>query len=280
MLYSTRITDDKYKHWLLSVMQKTMSTQDFLRIQQIFKHDVGYTAMESMKLYKPLESLITSPNFNLYVLLAVHQLRLMHMIGYKHCDFHLNNILINETYNYYDFTLGHAIIIDFNHSKPIQFNTDTDEMDRLIQREFSVQISKEMLRQIDFMDFSRKVVKQYEIKVIESTLSRPLRDYLSVLEYRGGNLMENENDNSIKNDAVEHADVFHVRPGEWNIPSVDVVKKMFADSIMQRLQKCNPERFDSLNKTIRELETVDDDYLERLFYAQFNGLIVPEKLPK
>jgi serine/threonine protein kinase len=282
MLYSTRITDDKYKHWLLSVMQKTMSTQDFLRIQQIFKHDVGYTAMESMKLYKPLESLITSPNFNLYVLLAVHQLRLMHMIGYKHCDFHLNNILINETYNYYDFTLGHAIIIDFSHSKPIQFNTDTDEMDRLIQREFSVQISKEMLRQIDFMDFSRKVVKQYEIKVIESTLSRPLRDYLSVLEYRGGNLMENENenDNSIKTDAVEHADVFHVRPGEWKIPSVDVVKKMFADSIMQRLQKCNPERFDSLNKTIRELETVDDDYLERLFYAQFNGLIVPEKLPK
>jgi hypothetical protein len=25
---------------------------------------------------------------------------------------------------------------------------------------------------------------------------------------------------------------------------------------------------------------IDDEYIERLFYAQFNGLIVPDKLPK
>ena len=80
--------------------------------------------------------------------------------------------------------------------------------------------------------------------------------------------------------ALDDSDVFHTREGEWTLPSDDVVKKMFADLILQRLQKCNPERYDSLKKTLDELETMDDDYIERLFYAQFNGLIVPEKLSK
>ena len=279
MLYSTRITDDKYKEWLLSVMQKTMSTQDFLRIQQIFKHDVGYTAMESMELYKPLETFITSPKYPLYVLFAMHQLRVMHRLGYKHCDFHLNNILINESYNYYDFVSGHAIIIDFTQSTSFRSadTTNIHVMNKLIQREIGfLQISEKMFEQMDFMDFSRRGVQQNDMHVIQSRLSRPLRDYLPVLRYRGGN-MENKKEEP---NALDDSDVFHTREGEWTLPSDDVVKKMFADLILQRLQKCNPERYDSLKKTLDELETMDDDYIERLFYAQFNGLIVPEKLSK
>ena len=119
-----------------------------------------------------------------------------------------------------------------------------------------------------------------------------LRDYIPILVYRGGNMNNNNNDDSVVEDEDEVKEVVvkedeeeddgqpYIREGEWKIPSDDVLKQMFADAIMKRMQKCNPERYEYLNKKLQEIETLDDEYIERLFYAQFNGLIVPDKLPK
>jgi len=290
LLYSSRITDDVYKTRLLSIMKKTMSAQDFQRIRQIFTHDVGYIAMECMKTYKPLESFeSTTPYFQFYVLFAIHQLQLMHRQGYKHCDFHLNNILIDESCHYYDFMPGRAIIIDFSKSKPIT-KRDSQNLDILIKRECSVPVSSVMITQLGYMNSYHLYIQQNKVFVLESKLPRPLRDYISILVYRGGNM-------NMNNSVVEHEDVVkeevvvkedeeeddgqpYIREGEWKIPSDDVLKQMFADAIMKRMQKCNPERYEYLNKKLQEIETLDDEYIERLFYAQFNGLIVPDKLPK
>jgi hypothetical protein len=214
----------------------------------------------------------------------------MHRHGYKHCDFHLNNILIDESCHYYDFMPGRAIIIDFSKSKPIT-KRDSQNPDILIKRECSVPVSSVMITQLGYMNSSHRSIQQNNVFVLESKLPRPLRDYIPILVYRGGN-MNNNNDDSV----VEHEDVVkdeievkedeeeddgqpYIREGEWKIPSDDVLKQMFADAIMKRMQKCNPERYEYLNKKLQEIETLDDEYIERLFYAQFNGLIVPDKLP-
>lgn len=51
-------------------------------------------------------------------------------------------------------------------------------------------------------------------------------------------------------------------------------------NLTRRNRKPIQERYDSLKKTLDELETMYDDYIERFFYTQFNSLIVTEKLPK
>jgi serine/threonine protein kinase len=275
----------------LSFMQNTMSPEDFQRIRQLHKHDVGYIAMECMKTYQPLESFETSPNYQFYMLFAIHQLQMMHRIGYKHCDFHLNNILIDESYHYYDFMPGRAIIIDFCKSKPIT-KSDSQNLDVLIKRECSVPVSSVMIKQLQWMNKSHEMVQQNIIQVIESILSRPLRDYIPVLVFRGGNM--NNTDGVVKDvdkvedvdvdvDKIVEQDVEHVeekqREGEWQFPSDDVLKQMFSDVIMKRMQRCNPETYEYLTNKLQEVKTLDDDYIERLFYAQFNGLIVPDKLP-
>ena len=298
LLYSDRFAsnNDVYKHRLLAVMQQTMSVQDFQRIRQIFTHDVGYIAMECMKSYKPLESLETSHYFQFYVLFAIHQLRLMHQLGYKHCDFHLNNILIDESCHYYDFMPGRAIIIDFCKSKPIT-KRDSQNLDILIKRECSVPVSSGMITKLKYMNRSHRSIQQNKIQVLESKLPRPLRDYIPILVFRGGNMNNNDGTDEVEDkDEVEVEDKEgvelehveeevddgqpYIREGEWKIPSDDVLKQMFADAIMKHMQKSNPETYQYLNKKLQEIETLDDEYIERLFYAQFNGLIVPDKLPK
>jgi hypothetical protein len=116
-----------------------------------------------------------------------------------------------------------------------------------------------------------------------------LRDYIPILVYKGGNMNNNsvvEHEEEVKEVVVKEEEEEeeddgqpYIREGEWKIPSDDVLKQMFADAIMKRMQKCNPERYEYLNKKLQEIETLDDEYIERLFYAQFNGLIVPDKLP-
>lgn len=130
-----------------------------------------------------------------------------------------------------------------------------------------------------------------------------LRDYIPILVFRGGNMNNNDGTDEDKvEDKVEEGleeeveegvevEVEHVeeeeddgqpyiREGEWKIPSDDVLNQMFADAIMKHMQKSNPETYQYLNKKLQEIETLDDEYIERLFYAQFNGLIVPDKIPK
>lgn len=275
ILHSTKILNDTHKQNFLSIMQKTMEHRDFQRIQQIFKHDIGYIAMECMNTYKPLETLEESPKFNFYVMFAVHQLRKMHNIGYKHCDLHLNNVLIDETYNYYDFMPGRAIIIDFSKSKMITKN-DKKNLDLLIKRELSTEVSQTMINNIDYLDSSHKSLHNSCIKVIESRLPRPLKNYIELLLYRGGNM--DKIMKAISKKDMEDTTIFHGKKGEWSLPSDKDMNKMFADVIMENMKKTNPEMYASLNNMISELETLSDDYIERLFYAQFNGMIVSDKL--
>lgn len=103
-------------------------------------------------------------------------------------------------------------------------------------------------------------------------------DGIDVVEHE----IEVKDEDEVKEEEEEEEDDGqpYIREGEWKIPSDDVLKQMFADAIMKRMQKCNPERYEYLNKKLQEIETLDDEYIERLFYAQFNGLIVPDKLPK
>ena len=123
-----------------------------------------------------------------------------------------------------------------------------------------------------------------------------LRDYIPILVFRGGNMNNNdgivedkveveegvEDKDEVKVEVEEEEDDGqpYIREGEWKIPSDDVLNQMFTDAIMKHMQKSNPETYQYLNKKLQEIETLDDEYIERLFYAQFNGLIVPDKLPK
>ena len=125
-----------------------------------------------------------------------------------------------------------------------------------------------------------------------------LRDYIPILVFRGGNMNNNdcivedkdedkveleEEGDKVEDEHVEEEEDDgqpYIREGEWKIPSDDVLNQMFTDAIMKHMQKSNPETYQYLNKKLQEIETLDDEYIERLFYAQFNGLIVPDKIPK
>lgn len=236
------------------------------RINDVFSaENLAYIAMEFMDGYVPLQSLEHSPKYNTYKQMSLHMLDKLHTTGYLHSDFN-ENVLINETYNYYNLNkIGRAIIIDFGES------TYVDKINRLKMLKYDANITDSGILDIfDKLDLMHNKVQTIYLEIIETQFNMKIKDIIKMfIFYRGGKMK------SVSNKIVQQ-----INKSDKDIPEFQLSKDFITDVEDEReLKEINPEAYDKLMNGINyvlQKQQTDHKYIEKLFAAQFSNLIVQD----
>jgi serine/threonine protein kinase len=247
-----------------AVKQVFISKMKTTELNDFFQHDIAFIAMEFMQDYKTLAFLSKSPQFEIYKYMAIYELYKLHKIGYTHNDFHFENVLIHESYNYFECTgSGRAIIIDFGLSSTVPSNTTPKQ---LLELEFG-KIPLYTFEKIAEFDKSHAVIQSHYIRVIENKAKCNINDLIKLFVlYRGG--MNSKNIERIP------------RQHNWTFISVEELNNLMAERFIENLKETNINAYTKFNKGIEEvleIQKTDPTYLERLLKAQCNGLLVSDK---
>jgi len=214
--------------------------------------------------YKTLASLCNSPKFEIYKYMAMYELYKLHTIGYVHNDFHFENVIIHESYNYFESTgSGRAIIIDFGRSCEIPLEATPK---RLLELELG-KIPPYTFEKITEFDKSHIIVQSHYINVIENQAKCNINDLIKLFVlYRGG-----MNSKRIERIPRQH---------NWNFISVEELNTLLAKQFFENLKTQNINAYNEFNKGIEEvleIQKTDATYLERLLKAQCEGFLVSDK---
>ncbi len=264
------ILNQNYKQSFYKII--TQSAQNNKQIDQVFQGNVAFFAMEFMENYSPLSNYIntfletTSINKSLYTLDKLHAL------GFTHNDFHDDNVLLVENYNYFGFEKdtnnGRAIIIDFGRAKQIKHSKTIDDTYRLklLQKE-SNYAHHGLFFIFKWLDEQHKLVQDKYIAIFEKYYKRDIYKIINSYSfYIGGNM---------SNTTYINADMYKNEP-KTKDKSKD--KNSLADQAEEELKLTNPEKYqeliDSINETLKE-EKKQPGYIKTLFANQMNGLIDP-----
>ena len=230
--------------------------------ESIFLRDVGFIAMECMDEYKKLTSLDKSPKYELYKIMAMYELSKLHNLGYMHNDFHFDNVLIHETYNYFDLAKsGRAILIDFCDCIEVPSGV---EPRKLLEMELGV-IPSYYMDNFAILDVKRQNVQSIYIGELERKLKHNIQEYINqVILYKGGFHM-NSNMPTIKK-----------QKQEWTFVSPAEMDKIMSDLFLNNFNN-NPDAYREFNNGIESFlqeEKKDSRYFEHLMKAQTANLIV------
>ena len=247
-----------------AVKQFFISKMKTTELNDVFQHDIAFIAMEFMKDYKTLASLSKSPNFEMYKYMAIYELYKLHNIGYTHNDFHFENVLIHESYNYFEcIGNGRAIIIDFGSSSEVPLEATSKQ---LLELEFG-KIPPYTFEKIAEFDKTHMIVQSNYIRAIENRVKCSINDIIKFFVlYRGG----------MNSKRIERVPKQH----EWNFISVDELNILIANNFIENLKTQNITAYNEFNKGIEEvleIQKTDPTYFERLMKAQFEGFIVAKK---
>jgi serine/threonine protein kinase len=237
--------------------------QIFLKLfgeESIFIHDVGYIAMECMDGYKKLTSLKTSPKYELYKFMAIYELSKLHQHGYMHNDFHFDNVLIHETYNYFDLAKsGRAILIDFGDCTEVPSGI---EQHKLMEIEMGA-IPKQYMDRFPLFDTKHQNVQSIYISELERKLKCNIQEYIKqIVIYKGGTMMKSPGEKRKKQ--------------EWTFVSETELDKIISDLFANNF-KNNQEAYEEFNRGIESFlqeEKKDPRYFEHLMKAQTENLLV------
>jgi hypothetical protein len=229
--------------------------------ESMFSHDVGFIAMECMDEYKILTSLKSSPKYELYKIMAMYELSKLHNLGYMHNDFHFDNVLIHETYNYFDLSKsGRAILIDFGDCIEVPAGV---EPRNLLEMELGV-IPSYYMDNFAILDIKRQNVQSILIGELERKLKRNIQEYIKqVIIYKGGFHMK--------------SNMPTVKKHEWTFVSEAEMDKIMSDLFLNNFKKNNPDAYREFNGGIESFlqeEKKDPRYFEHLMKAQTANLIV------
>jgi len=273
------ILNQNYKQSFYKII--TQSIQNNKQIDRVFQGNVAFFAMEFMEKYSPLSNYIhtyletTSINKSLYTLDKLHAL------GFTHNDFHNDNVLLVENYNYFgfekDISNGRAIIIDFGRANQIKQPKKIDDAYRLklLQKE-SNYAHPGLFFIFKWLDEEHKLVQDKYIAIFEKYYKCDIYTIINSYNfYIGGGM-------SIPNSNFEP--IIHKRVYNYNNNSNNIYKKetnpkySLADQAEAELKLSNPEKYneliDSIKDTLNE-EKKQPGYIKTLFANQMNGLIDP-----
>jgi len=231
-----------------------------------FTQDIGFIAMECMDDYKKLTSLQNSPKYELYKFMAMYELSKLHKIGYMHNDFHFDNVLIHETYNYFDLAKsGRAILIDFGDCIEVPAGV---EPRKLLEMELGG-IPSHYVDNFAIFDIKRQNVHSIYIGEIERKIKHNIQEYIKqVILYKGGMMMK--------------SNIPTVKKHEWTFVSKVEMDKIMSDLFLNNL-KNNPDAYREFNNGIDSFlqeEQKDPHYFKHLMKAQTANLIVKQSSPK
>lgn len=228
-------------------------------VKEFLDGNIGFIAMELMEGYKTLESLKSHSKYELYKLMALYELNNMHKFGYLHNDFHFENVLINETYNYFDTTgNGRAIIIDFGQSDRVDDDNASD-LRQLLNNEIGT-TPDNIFEIFNMFDKGRLAVQQIYISGFESQLNKSVRDIMSMfIFYNGGSPMTTKKGNA------------HVKH-DWNLPSDDELTHIMSDFFADGL-KSNQDAYQKFNDSVNSVKKMEPTYFDELLRSQMTGLI-------
>jgi serine/threonine protein kinase len=230
--------------------------------ESIFSHNIGFIAMECMDGYKKLTSLNKSPKYEFYKIMAIYELSKLHKLGYMHNDFHFDNVLIHETYNYIDLAKsGRAILIDFGDCIEVPAGV---EPHKLLEMELGV-IPSYYMDNFAIFDIKRQHVQSIYIGELERKLKHNIQEYIKqVILYKGGFHMKS-NMPTVKK-----------QKHEWTFVSQAEMDKIMSDLFLNNF-KNNPDAYREFNNGIESYlqeEKKDPHYFEHLMKAQTANLIV------
>lgn len=256
------------KQYFLELLE---NDKEFTLIKSMFSNDVGFIAMECMDNYKTLTSLKHSPKYKWYTMIAIYELSKLHELGYMHGDFHYDNVLIHETYNYFDTGKnGRAIIIDFGNCSEVSSNQTPH---KLLEIELG-RVPSNYMDIFAVLDIRHQNMQSIYIGEIERKLKHNIKEYIKkVILYKGGIIMQSNNNMSspvlklVSNPPKKH---------QWTFLSKDELDEIMSDMFASNF-KNNPEAYQEFNRGIESFlqeEKKDPKYFERLMKAQTENLIV------
>jgi tRNA A-37 threonylcarbamoyl transferase component Bud32 len=266
-------------------------------IETLFKKDIAFIAMEFMNDYKTLNSLKKSPKYEIYKYMAIYELNNLHKLGYMHNDFHFDNVLIHETYNYFDFSgSGRAIIIDFGLSDLVPDNINQIE---LLEKELG-QINKDVLQIFASLDEKHIAVQTQYISAIENQSKKKIHDLIKPITIKMAHFMCLIKLLSVTNLEEKMArcvililqrfKLFVLYKGgmkikrigitpkkhEWSLIPIEELKDLMVTQFLENLKIQNPKSYNEFTngiESVLEIEKKYPDYLESLFKGQSTGLI-------
>lgn len=253
-----------YKQSFYNLMNQTL--QNNKQVDNVFEGDVAFFAMEFMENYSPLSKFRDNYFKSTYINRALYTLDKMHSLGFMHNDFHDNNVLIVENYNYFGFgqgiVNGRAIIIDFGRATDFEFPVIIDNNYRmnLLQQE-SNDAHQGVFYIFKKFDEDHKIVQNRYIEILEHFYKCDIFKIINSYKiYIGGNM-------SIPKESKAKP-VKYIRKDE----------KINGETTEEYFKRVNPEKYyeliNSINDTLEE-EKRTPGYINALFGNQFNGLIDP-----
>jgi hypothetical protein len=227
-----------------------------------FTQDIGFIAMECMDEYKKLTSLKNSPKYEFYKIMAMYELSKLHKLGYMHNDFHFDNVLIHETYNYIDLAnSGRAILIDFGNCIEVPAGV---EPYKLLEMEVGV-IPRFYMDKFVIFDINKQNVQSFYIGEIERKIKHNIQEYIKqIILYKGGVIMK--------------SNMTTVKKHEWTFVSEAEMDKIMSDLFCNNF-KNNPDAYREFNNGIESFlqeEKKDPHYFKHLMKAQTTNLIVKQ----
>jgi len=197
--------------------------------------------------------------------MALYELYRLHSFGYKHNDFHYENVLIHPTYDYFDKSSGRAVIVDFGCSETIQQTSNSSRLE-LLQYELSG-ITPDIMKVFDYLDTRRHSYQQDTITSLEYRLSVKIPELFGEVILYGGTM---ETASGIDKKPIH-------RENEWSGLDLESFQKIMANDYEARFSQSDPVGFQKYTDSIQSVLAEDAGYFERLIQAQFNGLIVESK---
>lgn len=231
-------------------------------IDTLFEQDVYYIAMELIDDCKPLKYFINTPEFNTYKTIALYELDRLHKIGYMHNDYHFENVLINQNYNYFGIKSGRAYIIDFGCSSVCP---EEETRIELLQHELSG-INESIIHIFDILDSQRNYIQTKYINSLETRLNVNIYNIVSNMLYRGGKPMNILNETKLKTKPID----------DWKV-NLDDFKLNLTAQFEKQLQNEDEQGYTTFINSIKNVKKEmkqDSNYINKLFDAQTNGLII------
>ena len=261
IVYShAEVLEQNFKRSFYNIISQSVHNNK--QIDQVFQGDVAFFAMEFMENYESLRKFENEFIYNVYKKLSLYTLDKLHSFGYIHGDFHDDNVLIIQKYNYFSFSkdnIGRAILIDFGET------IETEETDRfkLLKNAYK-NAHKLMIKDFQRLDELHKVVQDKYIAIFEKYYKCDINEIINSYDiYMGGINMGGENmkkSTPLKNTEKEKENL------------------NLADQAEEEMKLANPEHYDELINSINE--TLDEEkkkpgYIKALFKSQLTNLIDP-----
>jgi hypothetical protein len=179
-----------------------------------------------------------------------------------HNNFHFDNVLIHETYNYIDLAKsGRAILIDFGDCIEVPAGV---EPHKLLEMELGV-IPSYYMDNFAIFDIKRQYVQSIYIGELERKLKHNIQEYIKqVILYKGGFHMKS-NMPTVKK-----------QKHEWTFVSQAEMDKIMSNLFINNFNN-NPDAYREFNNGIESFlqeEKKDPRYFEHLMKAQTANLIV------